>query len=153
MPSPRPRAVPDLAPARGGRRAAVLAASAVLGLGGAACSTGYDAGSTPEEQLCDVLVAELDSFPDGFELEPVLDEAAAADPTDLPLELLAIGLAYRAHESVYDQLGDFRPAIEFTAHLVELSTDGLIGPTTLSPSVVEGALAIDEALRGGVCEP
>lgn len=151
MRSPRPRAVPDPAPARGGRRIAVLVVPAILGLAGTACSSGYDAGSTPEEQLCDVLVAELDGFPEGFELEPVLD-GAAADPTDLPLELLAIGLAYRAHEAAYDQLGDFRPAIAFTAYLVELSTDGLIGPSTLSPSVVESALAIDDALRDGACE-
>jgi hypothetical protein len=150
MPSSAPRAVTDNPPAR--PRAAVLAASAVLGLAGAACSADYDAGSTPEEQLCNVLVAELETFPDDFELEPVLD-GAAGDPTDLPAELLAIAVAYRAHESAYDQLGEFRPAIEFTAHLVELSTDGLIGPSTLSPTVLDSALAIDEALGAGACEP
>jgi hypothetical protein len=150
MPSPAPRAVPDAPPAR--PAAAVLAASAVLGLAGAACSADYDAGSTPEEQLCNVLVVELETLPDDFELEPVL-QGAAGDPTELPPELLQIALAYRTHESAYDRLGEFRPAIEFTAHLVELSTDDLIGPTTLSPSVVDSALAIDEALRAGACEP
>lgn len=124
---------------------------ALAALGGA-CSSDYDAGSTPEAQLCNVLVAELDTFPDDFELEPTLDGAAGDPAAELPAELLAIALAYRTHESAYDQLGEFRPAIEFTAHLVELSTDGLIGPSTLSPAVLDSALAVDEALRGGACD-
>lgn len=130
-----------------GAAALVLAA----GLAAGACSASYDAGSTPDEQLCNVLVSELDTFPDDFQLEPVLEGAAADPSAELPAELLAIAIAYRAHRSSYDQLGSFRPAIELTVHLVDLSIDDLIGPSTLTPTVVDSALAIDEALRAGAC--
>jgi hypothetical protein len=129
----------------------VAAVAALLVAG--ACSAGYDAGSTPEEQLCDVLEQALEP-PDGradFRLEPVL-EGTATDPAELPFELLALNLAFRAHESSYDQLGPFRPAITFAATLVNLAVDDLIGPTELTPTVVESALAVDEALDAGACE-
>lgn len=129
---------------------ALAAVATGLVLAAGACSFSYDAGDTPEEQLCNVLLADLDFLPDDFELEPLL-EGAAADPTDVPAELFPIAFAYATHSEAYDQLGDFRPAIEFTAAVVDLSADDLLGPSTLSPTVLASALAVDDALRGGAC--
>jgi hypothetical protein len=85
-----------------------------------------------------------------LELEPLI-EGAAADPSDLPSELLAIALSYRTNEGAYDQLGDYEPAIRFTAALVELAQAGLIGPSQLHPEVLASALAVDAAVRVGAC--
>lgn len=120
----------------------------------AACSTSYDAGDTAEEQLCDVLRTAIETSDAGedLRLEPLLD-AAATDPTEVPTELLAVALSYRTHESAYDQLGPYRPAITFTAHLVDLAVGDLLGPSRLTATVVDSALAADQVLAAGTCRP
>jgi hypothetical protein len=117
------------------------------------CSSAYDAGSTPREQLCDVVEPVLAGIgPDEvLVLEPLI-EGAAADPDDLPSELLSIALGYRTNEGAYDQLGEYEPAIRFTVALVELAQGGLIGPSQLHPEVLASALAVDAALRQGACD-
>lgn len=121
-----------------------------MAIGG--CSSDFDAGSSRDEQLCTVLASSLDGAdePAELRLEPLL-EGAATDPADMPSEILPLALAYRTNESSYDDLGPYEPAIEFTAALVELAQDDLVGPSTLSPKVLESALAIDQALEGGAC--
>lgn len=121
----------------------------------AGCSSSYDAGSTPREQLCDVLESALEiagsSPPLAFE---VMVEDAAANPTgttDLPSELVAVALAHQANEGAYDALGEYEPAIRFTVALVELAQEQLIGASQLSPEVRESAKAVDAAIRDGAC--
>ena len=111
-----------------------------------------DVGSSPNEQLCNVLAPTLDQAeaPKEFLLEPLLEEGAKK-PTGLPSELLAINLAYRTYEDAYTRLGPYEAAIKFTASLVDLSQDGLIGPSTLSPKVVKSAGDIDKAVAAGAC--
>ncbi|MFZ2606286.1 MAG: hypothetical protein WAX05_10710 [Candidatus Microthrix parvicella] len=132
------------------RAARVLAAVVVIGAVG--CSMSEDVGSSPNEQLCNVLAPTLDQAeaPKEFLLEPLLEEGAKK-PTDLPSELLAINLAYRTYEDAYTRLGPYEAAIKFTASLVDLSQDGLIGPSTLSPKVVKSAGDIDKAVAAGAC--
>jgi hypothetical protein len=118
------------------------------------CASSYDAGSTPREQLCDVLEPVLaGAGPEPvLELEPLI-EGAAADPSDLPSALLAIALAYRTNETAYDRLGEYESAVQFTAALVELARGDLIGPSQLHPDVLASALAVDAAVREGACRP
>lgn len=125
----------------------VIAASQIVG-----CSTAYVFGSSPAEQLCNVLqpTLALVKAPDEFLIEPALEDAAR-DPSDLPSELLAINVAYRTKQDAYDQLGPYEAAIEFTASIVDLAQGQLMGPSTLSPKVRESALAIDRALQKGTC--
>jgi hypothetical protein len=138
------------------RKIAIVPIVAVLLCGGAvslvACSSSYEAGSTAEEQLCDVLeVAIADpSPPEGLAFEPLL-EGAATDPSDMPSDLLAVALAYRTNEDAYDLLGPYEPAIAFAANLVYLSQDDLIGPSDLSPTVLDSAMEVDAALAEGAC--
>ena len=73
--------------------------------------------------------------PDEFLLVPAL-EGAARNPRDLPSELLAINVTYRTNQDAYDQLGPYEAAIAFTSSLVEMSQDGSIGPSTLTPKVL-----------------
>jgi hypothetical protein len=121
----------------------------------AGCSSGYDAGSTPREQLCDVLEPALEiagsSPPLAF--EAMVEDAAAnpTDPTDLSSELVAVALAHQANEGAYDALGEYGPAIRFAVALVELAEDQLIGASQLSPEVRESAAAVDAAIQQGAC--
>ncbi|MCA8972843.1 MAG: hypothetical protein KDC95_23870 [Planctomycetes bacterium] len=129
----------------------VLAGSVVLSV--AACTASSDVGSTPEAQLCDVLSAVFDEGGDttSFALEPLI-EGGATDPTDVPPDVLAIGLTFRTKADAYDRLGPYEPALRFAAALTELSQDGLVGPSTLTPQVLRSAQAIDRSLVDGACE-
>ncbi len=141
-----------MAASRRGGAAAIGAGVLLVVAALAACTTSYDVGSTPRQQLCDVLESfrGLSDRPADLRLRPLL-EAGASDPEDVPVELRAIALTYRTKGEAYDHLGRYRPAIEFAAALVELSVDGLIGPSTLSPRVERRASAVDAALEGGAC--
>ncbi|MBK7020118.1 MAG: hypothetical protein IPH38_11150 [Candidatus Microthrix sp.] len=109
-----------------------------------------DVGSSPNEQAA-MLAPTLDKRkPQGSSSNLSLS-GGAKKPTDLPLELLAINLAYRTYEDAYTRLGPYEAAIKFTPSLVDLSQDGLIGPSTLSPKVVKSAGDIDKAVAAGAC--
>lgn len=124
----------------------------VIAAGPLGCSTSYDAGSSPDEQLCNLLAAPLavTKPAENFLLEPAL-EGGAKDPSDLPSELLAINLAYRTNQDAYDLLGPYEPAIQFAAELVDLAQRELIGPSTLAPKVLRSAIAIDRAIEKDAC--
>lgn len=118
---------------------------------GSCASQRADVGTTPNEQLCHVLkgIAPTDGRPIPA-LTPML-EAGAKRPADLDADLGGITLVFRTSEAAYDNLGPYRPAIEFTASLVELSRKGLIGPSALSPTVRASAAKVDRAVKAGAC--
>lgn len=128
-------------------------APALLGaLSVGACSSSYDAGATSTGQLCNVLESTLalSRAESGFSLEAEL-EGSAREPTRVSASLVAIQLSYRTHQDSYDQLGSFEPAIRFVADLVEMSSERLLGPSTLSPRVLRSAQAIDRRLESRPC--
>ena len=92
------------------RRAACLALLVAIPMSLlAACTEGFDAGATPQEQLCRALAGLGEDR--SARVRPLLDELASTG--EVPIELAAIDLVVGLHADDFDRLGEYEPFIDF----------------------------------------
>jgi len=136
------------------RRSGLVSACLVVavGLGATACSSSKDTGGSRHDQLC-TLVEVIPATSDG-ELRTTLVDMLTQTSADARSDLFALTLAYRTHQSEYDELAEFEDALSAAVRRAEAleSQDSSSGAEAEpTPDETANARAFDRELTENPC--